>query len=661
MIGASAVLVLALAAAAAQEQDTAPAATEGDAARHLIFLADHRPIFLRLRITSQGRPFDATWMESVRAIHASLDRNGDGTLTTKEADEKAFAALVRLATGAALPPGRRELDVDPKDGKVSIEELAEALRPILGPFRLQFRRQGVGRTDALFDQLDRDKDGQLSRSELAAIAGSLRPLDLDDDEMIAAYELEPFNNAAFTAMMDESSDRRARFTALPPVVELVAGESTLRPARVLLKKYDKPAEDSRGRLDNKLSSSEFAIDPAAFARADTNKDDALDTNELRRFLEKAPIDLTLDLVVSPEASGRTTVRAGDGGGLPEGAQVKQLADGDVEFAIGQVRLDIHVEPGNTAAEEVRRVLTQRFKAADANKDGYIEGKERAALDGPQSPLAGLWEVIDRDGDGKVYLKELLAFGDRQAEAARRRLILTTDDQGRAIFRVLDLDRDRRLGAREVMRTVRPGHVVGRRRRWPRVARRDPLSLPGHHRPQRAPRPDGRRHGRPRGSGDDRHASRRPRVRSRSGVVPEDGPQPRRRRLPPRIPGHSRPVRPPRPRQGRPHRRRRGERRHAEVGWVERRGAARGPPRGRLRAVCLREGASAPSQRGRLRAVSERAPPRRLSRNRWASMNRGSTHPTGCGLRVAGYFAASVFLTSGAVSAAGPRFSSARRR
>jgi Ca2+-binding EF-hand superfamily protein len=99
------------------------------------------------------------------------------------------------------------------------------------------------------------------------------------------------------------------------------------------------------------------------------------------------------------------------------------------------------------------VLTQRFKAADANKDGYIEGKERPALDGPQSPLAGLWEVIDRDADGKVYLKELLAFGDRQSEAARRRLVLTTDDQGRAIFRILDLDRDRRLGAREVMRTV----------------------------------------------------------------------------------------------------------------------------------------------------------------------------------------------------------------
>src|SRR4029077_12748824 len=96
---------------------------------------------------------------------------------------------------------------------------------------------------------------------------------------------------------------------------------------------------------------------------------------------------------------------------------------------------------------------QRFKAADANKDGYLEGKERAAIDATQSPLAGLSEIIDRDGDGKIYLKELLDFAERQTEAARCRLVVTTADQGRAIFGILDLDRDRRLGARELMRTV----------------------------------------------------------------------------------------------------------------------------------------------------------------------------------------------------------------
>ena len=48
---------------------------------------------------------------------------------------------------------------------------------------------------------------------------------------------------------------------------------------------------------------------------------------------------------------------------------------------------------------------------------------------------------------------MIDFGDRQSEAARGRLIVTAADQGRAIFGILDLDRDRRLGAREVMRTV----------------------------------------------------------------------------------------------------------------------------------------------------------------------------------------------------------------
>ena len=65
--------------------------------------------------------------------------------------------------------------------------------------------------------------------------------------------------------------------------------------------------------------------------------------------------------------------------MPKGSQVRRIADRDVEFAVGQVRLDIHVEDGNDAAEEARRIFRQLFKAADANKDGYLEGKELAAI------------------------------------------------------------------------------------------------------------------------------------------------------------------------------------------------------------------------------------------------------------------------------------------
>ncbi len=451
MMGAAAIMVVALSAAPPQEP--AAAGSESDTARQLIFLAENRPIFLRLRVMSQGRSFEASWIDSVRTLYASLDRNGDGILTTKEADPTVLTAFVRLATGATVLTTPLEPDVHPKDGKVSIDELAEALRPLLGPFRLQVGRQAIGRTDALFDQLDRDKDGELTRPELAAIAGSLRPLDLDDNAMVTADELEPYSSAAFNPIVDASADRRAPFTALPPVVELVAGESSFRPARLLLKKYDKGKGDVPGRPDSKLSPTEFAIDPDAFASADSNGDDALDTDELRKLLARPPVDLPLDVTLSLEASGRTTVRAEAGGALSKGAQVRRLADGDVEFAVGQVRLDIHVDDGNTAAEAARRVVQQLFKAADANKDGYLEGKEQATINGPQFPLAGLSETIDRDADGKIYVKELNAFADRQIEAARSRVVMTTDDQGRAIFGIVDLDRDRRLGAREVMRTV----------------------------------------------------------------------------------------------------------------------------------------------------------------------------------------------------------------
>jgi Ca2+-binding EF-hand superfamily protein len=451
MTGAAAILVLAL--ATASPRDPGPAAAESDGTRQLIFLAENRPIFVRLRVASGGRPFDASWVELVNSVHATLDTNGDGTVTTKEADTKVLTALVRLATGAAAFATPPELDTHPKDGKVSIDELAEVLRPILGPFRLQVARQAIGRTDALFDHLDRDKDGELTRPELAAIAGSLRPLDLDDNGMITPDELEPYNSPAFAALMEQSSDRQARFTGLPPVVEIVAGESSLRLARLLLKRYDKGKGDVPGRPDNKLSPEEFAIDPDAFANADANGDGALDTNELRKLLAGNPVDLTLEITLAPEASGRAAVRVDAGGALAKGTQVRRLADGAVEFAIGQIRLDVVVDDGNAAAEEARRILEQRFKAADASKDGYLDGKELAAIDTAGSPLAGLKAVIDRDSDGKIYLKELMDFADRQQAAARARLVMTTSDQGRAIFGILDLDKDRRLGAREVMRTV----------------------------------------------------------------------------------------------------------------------------------------------------------------------------------------------------------------
>jgi len=69
------------------------------------------------------------------------------------------------------------------------------------------------------------------------------------------------------------------------------------------------------------------------------------------------------------------------------------------------------------------------------------------------PFVATFDLMDRDGDGKLYMSEVDDFVDRQGQAARRQVGLSTADQGRAIFAIMDLNRDRQLGAREVRDTV----------------------------------------------------------------------------------------------------------------------------------------------------------------------------------------------------------------
>ena len=419
----------------------------------LIFLGDNRPLFLRLRMTLGTQPFRLAWMNSVKAMHSYLDRNNDGTVSKEEADRGALSTLVRVANGGATAMPRGDLDVHPKDGVVSVDELSDALRTALGPFRVQPGKISGGKTDALFEHLDRDKDGKLSRAELADAASSLHKLDLDDDELIDGPELEPFANP--TAMqMDDAAGRRGR-TPEAPVVELFPDDSSLRPVRLLLKKYDKGTAQAASGGDNKLTNGEFAIGAAAFARADADADGALDTEELRRYLAKAAPDIELTVALSSDASGAATVSVAGAGSkaLPPWAKVKQLGPGDVEIAADEVRLEVHVDDGAAALADSRRSYMAQFENADTDNNGYVEKSEVTKDKDHPSPLAGLFDVLDRDGDGKLYPKELNEFVDRQAEAARDRMVLTASDQGRAIFSILDLNRDRRLGNREVRGTL----------------------------------------------------------------------------------------------------------------------------------------------------------------------------------------------------------------
>jgi Ca2+-binding EF-hand superfamily protein len=452
LLTASAVLALAPPPAQADDGPRSRAGAtvaERDAVQDVMFLSDTRPIFIRLRLDSGGKAFRTSWLDAVKSIHTYLDRNRDGTLTIDEADRGSLPMMVRAATGGAAALPRADFDTNPKDGKVSLEELADVLRPALGPFRVQVGRLAVDRNDALFNHLDRNKDSMISKDELGAAVSSLHRFDLDDDELIDPNELDPFSNPI--AAMNEDQTRRGKYATVPPVIELSSDDPSFRPVRLVLKKYDKGTGDGTGAGDNRLSPGEFAIDPKDFASSDTDSDGALDTEELRRYLSQVGPELELVVKLSGNGSAATTIEAAGAGSkpLPPEIRVQRLSDGDIEVAIGEVSLEFHADGGEKAAENAKRYYTGQFQAADKDNNKYLDKKE--VMD--HGPFASLFDMMDADGDGKLYMKEVNAFVDQQTQAARSQMVLSVADQGRAIFAIMDLNRDRHLGIREIRGAV----------------------------------------------------------------------------------------------------------------------------------------------------------------------------------------------------------------
>lgn len=439
-----------------------PAATftaAGEAAiQDLIILGENRPVWLRVRALIGDRAFRTTWLDAVRATHARLDHDHDGKLTVEEAEANGLAQLIPPSSNPATnnnPAARikNEFDANPKDGVITLDELTSALGGPAAALRVQADGVTDRRTDALFDQVDRDKDGQITRPELEAVSGTLRQLDRNANELIAADEVLAAAGTVPTISAVNLGRPAPRDPGVPSVVGLAAGESPLRLIRLLFKKYDTRSSKGAAKPDSRLSIEELAIPQVAFAIADASGDGLLTTEELRKYLATNPVDAVLDVALAPEATGDPValVRASDGS-VPVGFSIRSLAPNLVELEVDQLRVDVEIDDGLAAVESTRRMFRQQFEAADTTQDGYLEKAEVMGEDAQGSPLANLFSTLDADGDGKIYPQDLDSYVGRQAAEARGRLTLSASNEGRALFGILDRDGDRQLGAREVLNT-----------------------------------------------------------------------------------------------------------------------------------------------------------------------------------------------------------------
>jgi Ca2+-binding EF-hand superfamily protein len=533
----------------------APAGTADDV-QDLFFLGAAQPVLVRFHIRIGERPLSAAWHDSVGKLHAYLDFDGDGTVRREEAERVEWPRLARLfgnpvrspmpaamANRAAAPPAMPALDIGPQDGVISVEELADFLRSLHGPLSVQARPPSESEQDTTFARIDANGDGALGPDERERAAQVLRRFDRNDDESISSTEMTAFRNPVF------GFNGQANPAAEPPVLLLDRSVSRFRMVQQVLNRFDTGGPDGDKSKDHRLSRPEIGLSAEVFHEFDDDGDGTLDSDELMQYLDRGEPSIEMIVRLGPRPLKQYVVEFVDRQLVDRGRpglksvmkphdlevvdrppqdppspdsprmRIRRTDDTLVTIELGDVWIELRTEDTSGNLARARQAYESLFQNLDADKSESVSLAEV----GGREPFQGLFRLMDRSGDDLVVKQEMNA-----ALALLDDLSLGRGP-GRAPVREPRHQRRRPAGASRAARGGRAVGVVRPRRRRPGQGRRDPapvrvVPLAGTH-PARVCHPPQRTDGRDAAT----------RGHGWTALVPEDGPQPRRRPLAPRVP------------------------------------------------------------------------------------------------------------------------------
>lgn len=427
-----------------------------DEIQDVVYLGAERPVFMRLRIRVLGEGFRSLRAAYARRLFRSLDGDGDGRLNSTEMGWIP-------PTEELLPPreaheGARHVNSQPVDADsdeiVTLQELIEYVKLSSGqPFVITVAPPVHAGKVHLFEAVDENGDGTLSRNEIQSAGRAILKFDANDDEIVDRTELS----------LDRLADVGAG--SAPPEPELLARlfavdrESASAQDALfakLVKRYDKPRrsaganDDPTG--DGRLDAAELGVTPAQFARWDADGDGLLQGNEGRSYLlspipaldVSAPLGSGHPISVLPPASeaqvGATSLGATFG------------KRGNLQLTIGAAEIDLATGSTASPAADVRRLFDGKFDAADADGNGYLDMAEIRRLNLPQV----VFSTIDRNDDRMVRKEELLEYAELQRLLFSSRVVLSLSQEAQSILDLIDEGADDHLGLRELL--AAPSHI-----------------------------------------------------------------------------------------------------------------------------------------------------------------------------------------------------------
>jgi Ca2+-binding EF-hand superfamily protein len=480
-----AALLLTLGLALSGEAQEKPKAQKMDGAQDFVFLAEARPLLIRIHVRVDGQALPAAWDDFMAHLFRHLDVKRQGYLAKEEVERAPLLSHITSGgLGSSLggygfggkgagAPKLADFDTD-KDGKVTQAELAAYYRK-QGFLPFQFKAESEGGnasmmmafggglsepsvdavSEAIFKLLDTKNAGKLTKAELAAAPDLLLRLDTNEDEMVTIRELAPQ-----TPSQDGSMMMKAEMFASPKKLGSTPVQNRML---IVVTKLGEAPQDMASRMQQryapkdgkaeavKLTRKHLGLDEATFAALDANGDGVLDAEELAGFVKRAPdLELVAHVGTPGDAQRGMELLSQNGPSSLLADKVKTF-DGLALLELATTRVELRGEDefsSDSFAPFVRLQYTVLFKQADKNKDGYLDEKEANA-----SIFGSAFKAMDRDGDGKVSEQELNAYldllGDLQARANKACVSLVVTDESRGLFDLLDANRDGRLSVREM--------------------------------------------------------------------------------------------------------------------------------------------------------------------------------------------------------------------